>query len=435
MKLLIVFVIVWMGWMGCFAQPNGFEYVVQPGFESSIDTSYPHGSGDWFWNGSWECIQSLGNQTDWYGPNYMPLGASSHKKYVVLDDDGSDYGALSGDIHPLEYRLVRCSFDYRIFDPLDSLGFVDGGTLYVLLSDDDNDLRAFDANNPQQFEADGHGQLLFAFALNGGTQLPLSGAWDSLSNPTAGFSRTAYVLNRSAVGDQGSPFRKVGLLWRSDDPFESRICIDNFRLRDVCPDCVLREPLTNRGCMDTLWTTPITNNYHAHTVTIRDSTSNTLVFQTVNQRGRFGWDGVGNQGPFSGQPLPYGQPLRAHVKYYGCMKAVDNIRDEDYVLMRLSGCNDPGFGGYRVSIHGDSSSVWPNPVAKGGVVKIRISERENEVVWATLNDVQGRSLLQFACLLSQNGQMEVQVPHEAPAILFLNIQGVNFELNTKIVTY
>ena len=145
------------------AQPGGLNYVMQPDFGDSQFTAYPDTTGEWLYLNWWKNVQTIGVKTDWFGPNYMPLGNAARLHYIMLDDDNNDYGAVAGRIRDLEYRQVRCNFAYHIYNENNRDESVSNGTLYVLLAGSENDIRAFDPDQPNQFAEDGFGQVLFRF--------------------------------------------------------------------------------------------------------------------------------------------------------------------------------------------------------------------------------------------------------------------------------
>jgi hypothetical protein len=310
MKNLIVGFLLGVSSFACHAQPNGFEYVIQTDFGDAQDTTYPTATQQWQFSPNWKNLQANFNATDWYGPHFSPIGPQAHGKYVMLDDTQNDYGAVAGNIYSLEYRLVECEFDYHLYDATNPTGNAHGGTLYVLLADKDTDIRSFDPDHPADFAANGDGQVLFAFNFRGGAQGSRLDPWPKLSesNTQDASYRQTYALGKSATGTPGSPFTWVGLVWRSVEFYEDRILIDNFHLKDICPDCVFLLPNpTVSGCMESSWVTPIRNNYYYYTAYIHDSTTNDLIFQQVHHPATFDWDGVGNVGSWLGNAIAYGQ--------------------------------------------------------------------------------------------------------------------------------
>jgi hypothetical protein len=377
------------------AQPNGYEYVIQTDFGDAQDTIYPNATGQWVQTPWWKNVQPLGVQTNWYGPKYMPLGASSHGKYVMLDDDQYDYGAIAGNIHDLEYRLVQCDFDYHLYDPTTTSGFLDGGTLYVLLTESDVDVRSFDADHPEDFEANGYGQVLFALDIPGGSPTSLTDPWYKLSgqNTQSTAYRTAYALSKSATGTPGRPFTYVGLVWRSRDPFAERILIDDFHLVDVCPDCQMDlQGYVSAGCFDHTWVSSVRNNYYYYTASVVDSATLAPIYQVLHQPARFSWNGVGNQGVWNGVLVPYGHPMKALIRYYSCLRTQANVVALNYLPTRVSGCVDQDFGGSKTAIYAQNLTVRPNPVATGTSLHFEIHGIQPRELIASLRDLAGKEL-------------------------------------------
>lgn len=428
MKKILLSLFFGILWVTCDGQPNGTEYVLQPDFGDGQSNNFPDASGQWIFLNWWEEVQPIGNQTDWFGPNYMPLGNSSHPRYVMLDDDSQDYGAIAGNIRDLEYRLVQCDFAYRIYDPSDSTALHDGGTLYVLLTGSESDVRSFDADNPGQFEADGHGQVLFTFNFGTGSTPSLSGTWDSLArvNPNSSAFRTGYALNLSPTGTPGNPFTHVGLVWRAEEPYNARICIDNFHLKDVCPDCVMdRTGYTQAGCFDHTWVSSVRNNYYYYTASILDSATSAPIYQAVHQPATFSWDGVGNRGAWNGVLVPYGHPMKATLLYYSCLKFQSNVVTLNYLPTRDSGCVDQDFGGSRIAPQADGLALWPNPVLSNGRLSLEFKGRQPTFVSFTFRDLSGRELAGTEAIPVEpsQGPLAVQVPAAPPGTYLLDVES------------
>ena len=410
------------------AQPAGREYVIQTDFGDAQDSIYPQSTGQWIFSPWWKDVQPLGTQTDWYGPHYQPLGASSHGKYVMIDDDPFDYGAIAGNLHDLEYRLVACDFDFHVYDPSATNSFVDGGTLYVLLTNSDLDVRVFDADDPAAFEADGHGQVLFTFEIPGGIEGAITDPWGRLSalNPNTSAYRTAYALGKSSTGTPGSPFTYVGLVWRSRDPFAERILIDNFSLRDVCPDCPLPPsgyPL--KGCFEHTWSGPIGGNYYYYTAEIRDSATNGVIFQALHKPARFIWDGVGNQGAWLGVEVPLGTAMKANVTYYSCLRGTSNVLPNQYELKRISGCVDVPFGGNKLVLEEFHLDVAPSPVASEDIISIKYGGAIAQDASLAISDLAGHVLYATPAnvgALAGRGQ-ELRIPRLAKGLYLLRLSS------------
>ncbi len=413
------------------AQPNGYEYVIQTDFGDAQDTIYPYATGQWVQTPWWKNVQQIGVQTNWYGPHYMPLGASSHGKYVMLDDDQYDYGAIAGNIHDLEYRLVQCDFDYHLYDPTTTSGFLDGGTLYVLLTESDVDVRNFDADRPEDFEANGYGQVLFELDIPRGSPTSITDPWYKLSgqNSQSTAYRTAYALSKSATGTPGSPFTYVGLVWRSRDPFAERILIDDFHLVDVCPDCVFRRPLIpDRGCFENTWVSPIQNNYYFYTAEIADSTTGDMVYHVVHQPARFSWDGIGNVGSWNGIQVPYDRSLTASITYYSCLRSQNNVGKISYSLTRELGCVDVAFGGNKTSWEQTGLKLSPNPVKENSGVFVRIPSYIGEHAVIRIVTSDGREVMRVGATLSIRSTMgqEIKLPALNSGIYFVEVRSNTF---------
>ncbi len=420
-----------------YAQPAGTEYVMQPDFGDATDTIYPQATGEWIHTPWWKDVQPLGTQTDWFGPHYQPLGASSHLKYVMIDDDPFDYGAIAGNLNALEYRLVACDFDFQVYDPSPNNSFVDGGTLYVLLTNSDLDVRGFNADDPAAFEAAGLGQVLFTFDIPGGIEGAPTDPWSRFSalNPNTSAYRTAYALGKSTTGTPGSPFTYVGLVWRSRDPFAERILIDNFSLRDVCPDCVfLPLQILDHGCFDNTWISPIPNNYYYFTAEIVDSTTGDLVYNVVHQPATFSWNGIGNIGVWNGVQVPFGLPLAAKITYYSCLRSQANVHTVDYRAVRQAGCIDFAFGGNKAGPAQRRLLVAPSIVQSDGPISVRFVGGDCSEANLRLWSGEGKEVLQVAAnpaIQSSNGQQVILPPLHA-GVYFLEIVGRNLFETAKI---
>jgi hypothetical protein len=412
-----------------FSQPVGTNYIRQSDFGDSQGTNDPTASQQWIWLSDWNNVQQVGTQSNWFGPNYAPLGTSSHPHYVMLDDAPSNYGALAGRMRDLEYRLVECDFDYVLYNERSPDFSTTEGKLYVILATSENDISAFDPANPQAFETSGIGQVLFTFpfgsSFSGDPQ-----SWTTASSMLGTSQRRKYVLNNSPLGNPGNPYSTVGLVWESEFS-ETRILLDNFRLVDICPDCPLAEPLRLSGCMETEWATPIRNNYFAYTVQIRDSLSGQMIFQEVNQPSTFRWDGIGNQGTYNGQPAPYDQTFLAKVTYYSCLRSSANVRVENFRLKRSIGCVDSVFGGSKwVPLPDARIRAFPNPVQPSNWLSLQFPVADCPTVM--LSDIHGKPVW-HADFQGWVGDLRMQIPaHLQKGLYFISISSPTGTIFAKI---
>jgi hypothetical protein len=375
------------------AQPIGRNYVVDSDFGDQQGGGYPIASNQWVFLGFWNNVQPIGVQTNWYGPGFpLSLGTSSRPYHIMLDDAPNRPGAVAGNLEGLEYRLIGCDFKYLIYNQSNPDAATEGGKLFVVLAKTELDVAQFDPNQPADFETGGYGQVIFTFdfgyrpggAMIGATWDSLNGLPESQTGPQRKFAR-----NASPLGLPGDPFQYVGLYWVSEFE-ESRICIDDFELIDICPDCIMREPLRQSGCMDSSWVTPISNNYYAYTVTIRDSATQDIVYAAQNRPAPFRWNSIGNTGTYTGQPIGFEQPMTVRMDYYSCLMMAPNYRTETYSLVRTAGCRDSVFGGARLLRSSVGLTLHPNPAAAGTPVHLAYPTSLADGASFSCLDAQGR---------------------------------------------
>lgn len=414
-----------------YAQPNGTNYVRQSDFGDGQNSSYPNASGDWIYLNYWNDVQTLGTQTDWFGPNYQ-LGTSSHPHYVMLDDTPGDYGALAGKLIDLEYRLVEVNFDFITYNGRNADLAPTAGELHVLLCSSENDVRAFDPNNPTQFEIDGHGQVLMTIPFGAGNTTGL----DLNSWTTAGSSasRRAYALSKSQTGTPGNPFTYVGLVWESQLE-ETRLLLDNFRIVDVCPDCEFLNPnIPVSGCFDNNWISPIPNNYYYYSAVIRDSATNTPIFRTYHQPATFSWNGVGNTGASTGVLVPYNQAMKADITYYSCFRSSKNVETLNYSVTRKQGCIDLPFGGNKTLGTLQDFVVAPSPSASQATITLQTSVDFKESPTVYLSDISGKILKTWVgntTYLNTSGQ-KIRLPVLANGIYLIQLVSQDIRLSQKV---
>ena len=416
------------------AQPNGTNYVRQSDFGDGQNNSFPSVSGDWMYLNFWNNVQILGTQSNWFGPNYAPLGPStSHPHYVMLDDGPNDFGALAGRLTDLEYRLVEVNFDYITYNERGNTKNTTDGKLHVLLCTNENDVKSFDPNNPSLFETSGLGQVLMTINFLG---QPTSGLdLNNWTPTTSAASRRKYVLSKSQTGTPGNPCTYVGLVWESEFN-ETRLLLDNFRIVDICPDCEFLNPnIPTSGCFDNNWISPIPNNYYYYSATIRDAGTNGLIYSAIHRPARFSWDGTGNTGTWNGVQVPYGLAMKAQITYYSCYRGKANIETLNFDVVRTQGCIDLPFGGNKTLRTFPDFVVSPSVTTSEAIVNIHTSRSFASSSEVKLSDWAGRTLTSWPLnTQSINGTgQEIRLPILSNGLYLIQLEAEGSKLAQKIL--